>query len=104
MEINPGLMFIVEAGDRDHVQGAPDHPQVLIQYNGFLKTGARFLRLNPDKYYVEQVIGGSFGEQSVLMNSFFWICGTKMQKYAEIFQKGAFDTSILINSEVWKTF
>jgi len=57
IQANPDLMFMVEAGDRDHVQGAPDHPHVLIQYNGFLDAGARFVRLNPDRSYVEEILG-----------------------------------------------
>jgi hypothetical protein len=54
---NPDLMFLVEAGDKDHVQGAIDHPHILIQYLGFLNVGARFVRLNPDRSYIEQVFG-----------------------------------------------
>jgi hypothetical protein len=51
----PRLMFLVEAGAEDHVQGALDHPHVLIQYEGFRSSGARFVRLNPDRNYVEEV-------------------------------------------------
>jgi hypothetical protein len=54
---NPELMFIVEAGVVDHVQGAPDHPHILNQYNGFLDANARFIRLNPDRSYVEDIVG-----------------------------------------------
>ena len=53
----PQLMFLVEANTADHVQGAPDHPHVLIQYEGFRSSGARFVRLNPDRYYVEEAAG-----------------------------------------------
>ena len=56
---NPGLMFLVVAFEEDHVQGAPDHPHVLIQYEGFRTAGARFVRLNPDRSYVEYLIGKS---------------------------------------------
>jgi len=49
----PNLMFIVEASETDHVQSAPDHPHVLIQYQGFLEANCRFVRLNPDRAYVE---------------------------------------------------
>lgn len=56
---NPDMMFMVEAGDVDHVQGAPDHPHILIQYTGFLNAGARFVRLNPDRFYVEQLLDAS---------------------------------------------
>jgi len=51
----PNLMFIVEGSETDHVQSAPDHPHVLIQYQGFLEANARFVRLNPDRAYVEYI-------------------------------------------------
>jgi hypothetical protein len=54
---NPDLMFLVYAFEQDHVQTAPDHPHVLIQYEGFRTAGARFVRLNPDRSYVENVTG-----------------------------------------------
>ncbi|MDZ7367155.1 MAG: T9SS type A sorting domain-containing protein [candidate division KSB1 bacterium] len=56
---NPQLMFLVEASASDHVQSAPDHPHVLIQYEGMRLAGARFVRLNPDRAYVENVLGRS---------------------------------------------
>lgn len=37
---NPQLIFLVEASISDHVQGAPDHPHVLIQYEG-MRQAAR---------------------------------------------------------------
>jgi len=55
----PHLMFIVEASETDHVQSAPDHPHVLIQYEGFRSAGARFVRLNPDRAYVEYILRDS---------------------------------------------
>ena len=54
---NSRLMFIVEASTEDHVQAAPDHPHVLIQYEGFRQAGCRFVRLNPDRSYMEQMAG-----------------------------------------------
>jgi len=57
VDANPELMFLVEAGDRDHVQGALDHPHILAQYEGFRKAGASFVRLNPDRSYVQDLIG-----------------------------------------------
>lgn len=53
------LMFIVVAFETDHVQSAPDHPHVLIQYEGFRGGGGRFVRLNPDKAYVETLMAKS---------------------------------------------
>ena len=55
----PDLMFIVEASETDHAQSAPDHPHVLIQYQGFCDAGCRFVRLNPDRTYVENILGFS---------------------------------------------
>ncbi|NOY06134.1 MAG: T9SS type A sorting domain-containing protein [Chlorobi bacterium] len=55
----PGLMFLVVASEQDHVQTALDHPHVLIQYEGFRSEGARFVRLNPDRSYVEYISGRS---------------------------------------------
>ena len=57
VQIIPGLMFLVEASETDHAQSATDHPHVLMQYQGFLAAGARFVRLNPDRAYVEQTLG-----------------------------------------------
>lgn len=51
------LMFMAVAYDKDHAQSAPDHPHVLIQYDGFLKAPSRFVRLNPDRCYVENIMG-----------------------------------------------
>jgi hypothetical protein len=53
----PGIRFIVVAAMEDHVQVAPDHPHVLVQYEGMRKAGVRFVRLNPSRAYVEQVWG-----------------------------------------------
>lgn len=53
----PDLRFIVVASEVDHVQVAPDHPHVLIQYEGMRKAGARFVRLNAARAYVQKVWG-----------------------------------------------
>lgn len=60
VEHNPNLMFIVTAFVTDHVQTAPDHPHILIQYNGFKNAGAHFARLNPDKSYITQYAGQDY--------------------------------------------
>lgn len=49
----PDIAVIVVAGETDHVQIAPDHPHIYAQVNAFQKAGARFVRLNPDRSYVE---------------------------------------------------
>ncbi len=51
----PKLAVIVYANERDHVQAAPDHPHILTQVEGFRQAGARFVRLNPDRCYVERL-------------------------------------------------
>ncbi len=53
----PNLMFIVIATDSDHVQSAKDHPHVYIQYEHFRSAGTRFVRLNPDRAYIEYCLG-----------------------------------------------
>jgi len=57
---NPQLMFMVTASQEDHVQGALDHPHVLIQYEAFRTAGTRFVRLNPDRVYVEAAGASSY--------------------------------------------
>jgi hypothetical protein len=52
----PGVAVIVYAGERDHVQVAPDHPHILVQVEGFRQAQARFVRLNPDRAYVERIL------------------------------------------------
>ena len=53
----PDVLFMAVANDTDHVQRAPDHPHVLLQYEMFRQGGARFVRLNPDRAYVEAFLG-----------------------------------------------
>jgi hypothetical protein len=50
------LAVIVYANARDHVQAAPDHGHILVQVEGFRQASARFVRLNPDRSYVERVV------------------------------------------------
>lgn len=52
----PKVAVIVYANERDHVQAAPDHPHILAQVDAFQKAGAKFVRLNPDRAYVESVL------------------------------------------------
>ena len=55
----PQLMFLSVASDTDHVQSALNHPHILIQYELFRTNGARFVRLNPDRSYVEYISGNN---------------------------------------------
>ena len=41
---------------RDHVQATRDHPHIVVNYNAFRKRG-HWVRLNPDKSYLEYVAG-----------------------------------------------
>ncbi len=50
---NARTRFIVIASEKDHVQTAPDHPHILIQYQGFQQAGVQTVRLNPDRSYVD---------------------------------------------------
>lgn len=49
------LAVIVYANERDHVQADPAHTHILEQVEGFRKADVRFVRLNPDRAYVERV-------------------------------------------------
>lgn len=55
----PNLAVIIVANEDDHMQVAPDHPHIRIQANAFQEAGARFVRVNPDRAYVEWLIGES---------------------------------------------
>jgi hypothetical protein len=55
LEKHPDLMFMIVASDTDHVQRTPDHPHVLNQYEKYRLAGARFVRLNPDKTYIDNL-------------------------------------------------
>jgi hypothetical protein len=51
----PRLAVIVYANERDHVQADPAHTHIVTQVEGFRKAGARFVRLNPDRQYVQRL-------------------------------------------------
>ncbi len=53
----PDVAVIVVACTTDHVQIAPDHPHIYTQINAFVAAGARFVRLNPDRAYVQWLFG-----------------------------------------------
>lgn len=52
------MAVIVVAGATDHVQIAPDHPHIRAQVNAFQEAGAKLIRLNPDRAYVEWLFDG----------------------------------------------
>ena len=53
----PDLMFMIVANEIDHVQRSPAHPPVVIQYNAFKNAQTRMVRLNPDKIYINSIVG-----------------------------------------------
>ncbi len=55
----PRVAVIVGASETDHVQIAPDHPHIRAQVNAFQQAGAQFIRLNPDRAYLEWLFGKS---------------------------------------------
>ncbi|MCF7848438.1 MAG: hypothetical protein K9M45_06270 [Kiritimatiellales bacterium] len=57
----PHLAVLVMAGETDHVQLAPDHPHIRAQINAFVGAGAKFVRLNPDRAYVEWLMDRTTG-------------------------------------------
>lgn len=53
---NPDLMFIASGRNHDHYIHTPDHPGILNQYQKFVTGGQHFVRINPDKSYLEYVL------------------------------------------------
>jgi hypothetical protein len=51
----PNVAVIVYANERDHVQADPAHTHILVQVEGFRQADAKFVRLNPDRAYVERI-------------------------------------------------
>ena len=53
----PELRAIVLGSVEDHVQATPDHPHIVLQYQGWQEAGIQWVRLNPDAAYVELAAG-----------------------------------------------
>ncbi len=53
----PDLFFMLLGSVEDHMQGEPNHPHLIAQYEPLRKMGLKFVRLNPDKSYIENVSG-----------------------------------------------
>jgi hypothetical protein len=66
----PSAAVIVYACERDHVQVAPDHPHILVQVEGFRQAKARFVRLNPDRAYVERILQAGPGMRAAAGRTF----------------------------------
>lgn len=58
---NPDLRVIVIGSVEDHVQGTPDYPHLVLQYQGWQEGGIRWVRLNPDAAYVAALAPGIQG-------------------------------------------
>jgi len=52
----PWLKVMQLGFTRDHMQAARDHPHIVVNYNAF-KSRGHWVRLNPDKSYIEHVTG-----------------------------------------------
>jgi hypothetical protein len=78
----PKLLFMIVANDTDHVQRSPDHPHVLIQYNRFVRAGTMLVRLNPDRVYIEDILGYHYPE-AVDNNAFMVLNYTNIQNAVE---------------------
>jgi len=73
----PGVAVIVVASETDHVQIAPDHPHIRAQVNAFQKAGAQFIRLNPDRAYVEWLAISCVISRKTVVGfeiGFVWVC------------------------------
>jgi hypothetical protein len=52
----PRAAVLVYANEQDHVQADPAHTHILAQVEGFRQAGVRWVRLNPDRAYVERIL------------------------------------------------
>lgn len=48
----PNLLVTIIATQVDHLNSQADHPHIALQYNAWLSSKVRWLRLNPDPVYV----------------------------------------------------
>jgi hypothetical protein len=48
----PNLLVMVCGTEVDHLQRQVDHPHIALQYNAWLSNKVRWLRLNPDYFYM----------------------------------------------------
>lgn len=58
------LAVIVFESQQGHVTNSADHPHAIAQVNAWLDAGARWVRLNPDRHYVEAAMGKPGGVQN----------------------------------------
>jgi hypothetical protein len=48
----PNLLVMVFGSEVDHLQRQLDHPHIALNYNAWLSNKAKWVRLNPDQYYM----------------------------------------------------
>jgi len=60
-EVLPDLKVMLVFGSEDHVQVALDKPHIHQAYDGFREAAELWVRLNPDRAYVEAFIGAGTG-------------------------------------------
>jgi hypothetical protein len=48
----PNLLVMVFGSEVDHLQRQVDHPHIALNYNAWLSNKAKWVRLNPDQYYM----------------------------------------------------
>lgn len=53
----PSIMVTIFASHLDHMIRQPDHPHIALQYNAWLSSQCKWVRLNPDPVYVAQAAG-----------------------------------------------
>jgi hypothetical protein len=51
----PNCMIEIFGSRVDHMQRQPDHPHLTLQYNTWLANKAKWVRFNPDPFYVAQM-------------------------------------------------
>ena len=53
----PNLAVLVMESEQNHTDDAPDHAMALAQVQAFLEAKGKWIRLNPDRHYVEMAMG-----------------------------------------------
>jgi hypothetical protein len=64
-EVLPELKVMLVFAADDHVQVAIDKPHIHQAYDGFHETAGLWVRLNPDRAYVDAFIGGGDGGSAI---------------------------------------
>ena len=51
------LAVLVMESEQNHTDDSPDHAMTVAQVNAFVDSKVKWIRLNPDRYYVEMAMG-----------------------------------------------